>query len=150
MTSLVNSIEIAAPLADVAVFFVPQRMPYWYGAEMSAEFQLLDGAPDFQVSQKLRVTGKVGQREVGHTAVVTDYRWGKALEWRFQDRYGVKGTERWELAPVSSSATRVTMTSKYEMPNALARLMDKLFTRHAIARRNKEYLARLKKLAERE
>ena len=149
MTSLVISIEIAAPLADVAVFFVPQRMTYWYGAEMSAELQLLDGASDFQVSQKLRVAGKVGKREVGHTAVITDYRWGKILEWRFQDRYGVKGTERWELAPLSSATTRVTMTSKYEMPNALARLMDKLFTRRAIARRNQDHLKRLKKLAER-
>ena len=149
MTSIVTSIEIAAPLADVSVFFVPQRMPYWYGAEMSAEFQLLDGASDFQVSQKLRVIGKVGSREVGHAAVVTDCRWGKVLEWRFQDRYGVKGMERWEIAPISSASTRVTMTSEYEMPNALARFTDKLFTRRAIARRNRDNLARLKKLAER-
>jgi uncharacterized membrane protein len=149
MSSIVTSIDIAAPLADAAVFFVPQRMPYWYGAEMAAEFQLLGGAADFQVSQKLQVAGKVGSRAVGHTAVITDYCWGKVLEWRFQDRYGVKGTERWELAPISSTNTRVTMISEYQMPNTLARFMDKLFTRRSIARRNKEYLARLKKLAER-
>ena len=149
MTSLVTSIEIAAPVADVAVFFVPQRIAYWYGAEMSAELQLLDGASDFQVSQKLRVSGRVDKREVGHTAVITEYRWGKVLEWRFQDRYAVKGTERWEIETISSASTRVTMSSNYGMPNAVARLTDKLFTRRAIARRNKEYLARLKKLAER-
>lgn len=149
MTRIVTAIEIAAPLADVAVFFVPQRMPYWYGAEMAAEFQLLDGASDFAPSQKVRIAGKLGSRDVGHTAVVTDYRWGKILEWRFQDRYGVKGTERWELAALSSTKTCVTMTSEYEMPNLMAKCMDKVFTRYAIKRRNNIYLMRLKKFAER-
>lgn len=150
MTRIVTAIEIAAPLADVAVFFVPQRMPYWYGAEMAVEFQMLDGAPDFAPSQKVRIAGKLGSREVSHTAVVTDYRWGKMLEWRFQDRYGVKGTERWELETNSPSSTRVTMTSEYEMPNLLARCMDRVFTRYAIKRRNNVYLMRLKKFAERD
>lgn len=149
MTSIIKTIDIAAVPADVFVFFVPQRMPYWYGAEMAAEFQLLDGAADFQPSQKVRIAGKAGKRELGHTAVVTNYSWGKILEWRFQDRYGVKGLERWEVTPIASAGTRVTMTSEYEMPNALARFMDKLFTRHAIKRRNSVYLMRLKKFAER-
>jgi hypothetical protein len=149
MSRIESTIEIAASSADVFVFFVPQRMAYWYGKEMAAEFEVQDGAADFVVSQKIRVTGKIGEKELGHTAVVTHYDWCRAFEWRFHDRFGVKGLERWDIEPVSESLTRVRMISEYEMPNALARFVDRLFTRHGVERRNRENLARLKKLAER-
>lgn len=149
MTRIDSTIEIAASAADVFVFFVPQRMAYWYGKEMAAGLEVLDGGAEFQVAQKIRVTGNIGKKEVGHTAVVTRYDWGRAFEWRFQDRFGVKGLERWEIESVSPLLTRVRMISEYEMPNALARFVDRVFTRHGIERRNKLYLARLKKLAER-
>jgi uncharacterized membrane protein len=148
MARIEQSIEIAAPAVEVFLFFVPQRMPYWYGAEMKAEFEVSGGAADFAVSQKIRISGKLGKREVAHTAVVTRYEWNRALEWRFEDSYGVRGLERWELTP-TASGTRVTMLSDYQMPDIFARAADWLLTRHAVARRNREYLARLKKYAER-
>jgi Polyketide cyclase / dehydrase and lipid transport len=149
MTRIESTIEIAAGAADVFVFFVPQRMAYWYGKEMGAELEVQGGAAEFQVSQKIRVAGKIGKRDVGHTAVITRYEWGRAMEWKFQDRYGVKGLERWEITVDSAALTRVRMISEYEMPNAIGRIVDRLFTRQGVERRNEMYLARLKKLAER-
>jgi hypothetical protein len=148
MTVIEQFIEIAVAPAEVFVFFVPQRMGYWYGAEMNSEFEVSGGASDFAASQKVRITGKLSHKEVSHTAVITRYEWLRALEWRFEDAYGVRGRERWELQP-NGAGTRVTMRSEYEMPGRFAKLMDKLITRRALARRNQDYLARLKKLAER-
>ena len=148
MAKLEFSIEIAAPADRVAVFFVPQRMPYWYGSEMEAEFEVQDGAADFAVGQKVRVSGRVGKKEVSLTAVITRFEFGRALEWRFADRFGVKGLQRWEIMP-SATGTRVILKDEYELPGRLGRLADWLFTRHAVRRRDRGYMARLKRLAER-
>jgi hypothetical protein len=152
MAKLEQSIKIATTPVEVFLFFVPQRMPYWYGAEMAAEFEVSGGAADFAVSQKVRISGKLGKKELTHTAVITRYEWNRILEWRFEDAYGVRGLERWELSPItagSQAITKVRMTSEYEMPGALGRAMDWLITRHAVARRNRDYLGRLRKYAER-
>ncbi len=154
MAKLEFTIEIAAPPDRVFVFFVPQRMPYWYGAEMESRFEVQGGAAEFQVGLKVRITGHLGQTEVAHTAVVTRHEWGRLLEWRFQDAYGVRGLQRWELesAPISSGLatpdTRVRMRDEYEFPGRLGRIADWLLTRHAVARRDRHGLERLKKLAE--
>jgi hypothetical protein len=141
-------IEIAATPNDVFLFFVPQRMPYWYGSEMASEFEVSGGASDFAVSQKVRITGKLGKKEISHTAVITRYEWLRLLEWRFEDAYGVRGIERWHLA-ASATGTLVSMRSEYEMPGRFGRAINWLITRHAVARRNREYLERLRKFAER-
>jgi uncharacterized membrane protein len=102
----------------------------------------------------VRVTGNLGKREVSHTAVVTALQPARLFEWRFSDRYGVKGTERWELERVAATGaeqppkTVVRMRSDYTMPGALGKALDWLMTRHAVARRNQDYLARLKRYAE--
>ena len=142
------TIEISAPTDRVAVFFVPQRMPYWYGAEMQAEFTVLGGAADFAPGQKVQIQGKLGRREVSLTAVVTGYSFGHLLEWRFQDAYGVRGMQRWEIEPASEGCV-VRMRDEFDLPGPTGRLMDWLLTRHAVKRRGLEYLERLKRLAER-
>jgi uncharacterized membrane protein len=154
MARIETSVQIAAPAEIVFAFFVPQRMPYWYGADMQACLEVQGGAPDFAVAQKVHIAGNLGKREVSHTAVVTALLQGRLFEWRFSDRYGVKGLERWELEPVNSpsapgaAGTNVRMTSDYKMPGFLGKMMDWLMTRHAVARRNENYLARLKRYAE--
>ena len=151
MACIETSVKIAAPAELVFAFFVPQRMPCWYGAEMEACFDVQGGAAEFAVAQKVRVAGRLGRREVGHTAVVTELQYARVLEWRFQDLYGVKGRERWELKrkhEASAPKTVVRMLSEYTFPGALGRAMDWLVTRHAVARRNRDYLLRLKRLAE--
>jgi Polyketide cyclase / dehydrase and lipid transport len=154
MAKIETSIQIAASAELVFAFFVPQRMPYWYGAEMEACFEIQGGASDFAVAQKVRVTGHLGKREVSHTAVVTAMQQARLFEWRFEDRYGVKGKERWELERVTpllsadAPGTIVRMRSEYTMPGVLGKAMDWLVTRHAVARRNQDYLARLKQFAE--
>ena len=156
MARVETSVEIAAPAEVVFAFFVPQRMPCWYGADMQATFDVQDGAPDFAVSQKVRVTGNLRGREVSHTAVVTALQDARLFEWRFSDRYGVKGLERWELERVGAPSpqrppkTIVRMRSDYTMPGLVGKAMDWLMTRHAVARRNENYLARLKRYAEHE
>ncbi len=151
MTIVEQTIEIAAPPNEVFVFFVPQRMPYWYGAEMDCQFEVSGGEVDFRAAQKMRVSGhfrgRLGKKEIAHTVVVTHYETPRLLEWRFEDAYGVRGLERWELDPVPSG-TRVTMRSEYEMPGRIGRIVDWMITRRAVARRNRDYLARLRKLAE--
>jgi uncharacterized membrane protein len=153
MAHIETSIQIAAPAELVFAFFVPQRLPYWYGAEMESCLEVQGGAADFAVSQKVRVTGHLGKREVSHTAVVTAFQLARVFEWRFEDRFGVKGKERWELeltqTPSSGAPkTIVRMRSDYTMPGLLGKAMDWLVTRHAVARRNQDYLLRLKRLAE--
>jgi uncharacterized membrane protein len=156
MARIETSVQIAAPAEVVFAFFVPQRMPYWYGADMDACFEVQDGASDFAVAQKVRITGKLGKRDVAHTAVVTAVQQARLFEWRFRDRYGVEGSERWELERVGASSpqrppkTVVRMRSDYTMPGLVGRAMDWLVTRHAVARRNRDYLARLKRYAEHE
>ncbi len=151
MANIETSIQIAAPAELVFVFFVPQRLPYWYGAEMQACIEVQGGASDFAVAQKVRVTGHMGRREVSHTAVVTSFQRAKLFEWRFEDRYGVKGRERWDLergGTPSEPKTVVRFRSEYVMPGLLGGAMDWLVTRHAVARRNQSYLERLKRLIE--
>jgi uncharacterized membrane protein len=154
MARIETSVQIAAPAEVVFAFFVPQRMPYWYGADMQASFEVQDGASDFAVTQKVHITGNLGKREVSHTAVVTALEQARLFEWRFSDRYGVKGLERWELEPLGappaqrSPKTIVRMRSDYTMPGLVGKALDWLLTRHAVARRNQDYLARLKRYAE--
>jgi len=154
MAQIETSVQIAAPAELIFAFFVPQRMPYWYGAEMEASLEVQGGASDFAVAQKVRVSGHLGRREVSHTAVVTAFQQERLFEWRFEDRYGVKGLERWELERVNTSTsasaprTAVRMRSDYVMAGLLGKAMDWLVTRHAVARRNQDYLLRLKRLAE--
>src|SRR5260370_22767789 len=110
MAQIETSVQIAAPAELVFAFFVPQRMPYWYGAEMGACIEVQGGASDFGVSQKVRVTGRLGRREVSHTAVVTAFHQARLFEWRFEDRYGVKSLESWGLGrgkhpPSAAAAT---------------------------------------------
>lgn len=148
MASLEISTEISAPAKLVSAFFVPQRMPYWYGSEMESCFEVAGGAPDFAAGQKVRITGKLGAREVALTVVIVRYGFGKILEWRFQDAYGVRGLQSWEIV-ASGEGVRVTMRDRYEMPGWIGRRFDWIFTRHAVARRDRDYLARLKRLVER-
>ena len=156
MARIETLVQIAAPAEVVFAFFVPQRMPYWYGADMHACFEVQDGASDFAIAQKVRITGNLGKREVSHTAVVTALQQARLFEWRFRDRYGVVGLERWELERVDSPSSQgtqktvVRMRSDYTMPGLVGKAMDWLVTRHAVARRNENYLARLKHYAEHE
>ena len=152
MAQTETSVQIAAPPEIVFVFFVPQRMPYWYGAEMKLCLEVQGGAADFAVAQKVRITAHVRDRELSHTAAVTAFQQARLFEWRFEDSYGVKGLERWELeraGTASAPGTIVRMRSDYTMPGVLGKTMDWLVTRHAVARRNQDYLERLKRFAER-
>jgi hypothetical protein len=123
-------------------------MPLWYGTEMNSHFEVQGGAPDFAVGQKVQITGKLGTREVSLTVVITAYRWEKLLEWQFQDSYGVRGLQRWELES-TASGTRLQMRDSYQMPGLSGRLIDAAFTRFAVAQRDRSWLDRLQRLAER-
>lgn len=163
--------RITAAPALVGAFFVPQRMPYWYAAEMESKFEILGGASDFATGQKLRITGKLGDREITLTAVITRYELGRTLEWRFQDAYGVKGLQSWTIEAGSAGAgtgaravagtgteasaaagaeTLVRMRDEYEMPGRIGRAWDFIFMRHAVRRRDQAWLQRLARLMERQ
>ena len=148
MAHLEFSRDFSVAPNEIFVFFVPQRMPLWYGTEMNPHFEVQGGAPDFAVGQKVQITGKLGKREVSLTVVITAYRWEKLLEWQFQDSYGVRGLQRWELESVPSG-TRLRMRDSYQMPGLSGRLIDAAFTRFAVAQRDHTWLGRLQRLAER-
>jgi uncharacterized protein YndB with AHSA1/START domain len=152
MTKLVLTRVVAAPPEDVFVFFVPQRMPYWYGVEMQSSFEVQSGGSEFRTGSKVRISGKLASRNVSHTAEVTALEKPRLFEWRFQDAYGVRGSERWEIEPAEKSGgaqALVRFTNEYEIPGRMGRLIDWLLTRQALARRNRDYLERLARLAER-
>lgn len=142
--------QIAVPPQHLFAFFVPQRMPYWYGAEMQSCFEVQGGAADFSVGLKVRISGQLARQTLSHTTVVTAFEYARLLEWRFHDSFGVRGLERWELerAPGAADSTTLRFVSQYEMPGRLGRALDWLWTRRAVAQRNRDYLDRLARLAE--
>jgi hypothetical protein len=148
MADLTFSVTIAAAPNEVFVFFVPQRMPLWYGTEMDAKFEVQGGAPDFAAGQKVRITGRLRQYEMTLTVVIMAYEWERLLEWQFQDSYGVRGKQRWEIQGIAGK-TQLTLRDSYQMPSAFGRLFDKVFTRFAVTQRDRAWLARLQQLAER-
>lgn len=147
MARLEFSLVVAAPIDRVFLFFLPQRMPYWYGHEMDMHFEVQGGAAEFQVGQKVRLTGRLGAREVSLTAVVMRYEWQRALEWQFRDESGVRGLQRWEVEP-AATGTRLTMLDEYELPGRLGRLFDALVMRWNVSQRDRRWLAKLAQLAE--
>jgi len=152
MRRIVLTQTVSVPPEDVFVFFVPQRMPYWYGPEMRSSFEAQGCGAEFRAGSTVVISGTIANRTFSHSAVVTAFEKARLFEWRFQDDYGVSGTERWELEPLSNGAgpqTRIRFTNDYEVPPGLGRAIDWLFTRHSLARRNRDYLGRLARLAER-
>ena len=140
--------DFTASSKEIFVFFVPQRMPLWYGAEMKSCFEVQGGASDFALGQKVRITGRLAEREVTLTTVVTAYQWDRLFEWQFQDSYGVRGKQRWELEQ-TGSGTKLVMRDHYEMPGSINKIIDRLFTRYGVAARDRSWLDRLQRLAER-
>lgn len=147
MADLKFAQEIAAPAKIVGAFFVPHRMGAWYGTELDLRFEVQGGAIEFHTGLKVRLTGRIRKHEMAHTAVVTEFERGRVLEWQFQDAYGVRGMQRWEISE-NGSGTRVVMYDRYEMPGRLSQLLDWLMTRHAVAKRDRRELSRLKRLVE--
>lgn len=139
--------EIAAPAKIVGAFFVPHRMGAWYGREMDLQFEVQGGAIEFRNGLKVRLTGRLGKRSVSHTAVVTEFERGRVLEWQFQDAYGVRGMQRWEIE-ATAAGCQVRMRDRYEMPGRFPKFLDWLLTRHAVARRDRAELDRLRRLVE--
>lgn len=147
MANLTFIEEIAASAKVVGAFFVPHRMGAWYGRELDLQFEVQGGAIEFRSGVKVRLTGRIRKHEITHTAVVTEFERGRVLEWQFQDAYGVRGKQRWEISE-ASEGTRVEMRDVYEMPSALGRAFDWLMTRHAVAQRDRRELKRLKRMVE--
>jgi uncharacterized protein YndB with AHSA1/START domain len=143
---------VAAPPEDVFVFFVPQRMPYWYGPEMRSSFETQGCRSEFRAGTQVHISAELAKRSFAHTAVVTAFERPHLFEWRFEDAYGVRGSERWEIERVENGSalrTIVRFTNEYEIPGRVGQVIDWLLTRHALASRNRGYLQRLARLAER-
>jgi uncharacterized protein YndB with AHSA1/START domain len=152
MSRIVLAQIVAVPPEDVFVFFVPQRMPYWYAPEMRSSFETQGCGSDFCAGSKVRISGKLANRDFSHTAVVTAFERPRLFEWRFEDAYGVRGSERWEMELLknpSAAKTMIRFSNEYKIPGRFGRVIDWLLTRHALARRNRDYLERLARLAER-
>jgi hypothetical protein len=147
-----SRVELATQISttpnEIFVFFVPQRMPLWCGTEMNARFEVQAGASDFAVGQKLRITGTLQDHELTLTVVITAYEWEHHLEWQFQDSYGVRGMQRWDLQP-QAGATKLVMRDEYTMPTTLGKILDRLITQRAVKLRDQSWLDRLKRFAER-
>ena len=126
-------------------------MTLWYAPEMETHFEVQGGAADFAVGQKVRISGRLGRREVSLTAVVTRYDWMRALEWRFSDAYGVRGRQLWLLEDMlknGGSGTRVQMREEYEVEGRLSRLLEPVLMKPAVKRRDMRMLQKLKRLSE--
>jgi uncharacterized protein YndB with AHSA1/START domain len=109
MTRIVLNQIVAAPPEDVFVFFVPQRMQHWYGPEMQSSFETQGCGSDFRAGSKVCISGRMANRTFSHTAIVTAFEKPRLFEWRFEDGYGVQGSERWELELLSNSTGAKTM-----------------------------------------
>jgi uncharacterized protein YndB with AHSA1/START domain len=148
MADLKFSVEVAGPPNEVFAFFVPQRMPLWYGTEMNARIQMQGGASEFRAGQKLRITGTLKGREIALEATISAYEWEKLLEWQFGDSYGVRGMQQWEVSR-TAAGTQVAMRDSYRMPGLYGRIVDCMVTRFAVSMRDRAWLKRLQRLVER-
>ena len=170
MGALHLEVQISAPRDRVFCFFVPQRMPLWYAPEMETQFEVTGGESDFRAGQKVRISGHLGKREVSLVAVVQRYDWLRCLEWEFQDAYGVRGRQKWEVEESSGGAgkapvqirvggagkapvqigevTRVVMREWYTFPGRLGRWLDPILMRPSIRARDRRMLSNLKRIAE--
>ena len=113
---------VAAPPEDIFVFFVPQRMPHWYGPEMRSSFEIQGRESEFRAGSKVLISGKLAKRTFSHTAVVTAFERGRLFEWRFKDAFGVRGSERWEMERLENSTgtrTMIRFTNEYEIPGRI-------------------------------
>ena len=70
MAQIETSVQIAAPAEIVFAFFVPQRMPYWYGAEMQSCLEMHSGAADFGHINNMGVNG--GSQQNGDPGLTFD------------------------------------------------------------------------------
>src|SRR5690242_7909046 len=104
MSRIVLTQIVAAPPEDVFVFFVPQRMPYWYGPEMRTSFEAQGCGSGFRAGSQVRISAELAKRSFAHTAVVTAFERPRIFEWRFEDAYGVRGRERWEMERVENAS----------------------------------------------
>lgn len=147
MGQITVSVEMAGPTNLVGAFFIPQRMPHWYGHEMDSRFRVQRGASEFQTGLRVQIAGKLANRDVSLIALVTAYERGRLLEWRFEDGYGVTGLQRWEIEP-AGSGSRVTVRDQYELPGWIGKIWDRLFTRHAVRTRDRRDLEKLKHYVE--
>ncbi len=118
--------KIEVPPEHLFAFFVPQRMPYWYGAEMDSCFEVQDGAADFRVGLKVRISGQLGGKTVSHTVVVTAVEFPRLLELAVPDlrraRQRALGTgapaPRRKAAPVAKQ--RCDLSTNTQCPDAQA------------------------------
>ena len=162
MADLTFSRDIAAAPNEVFAFFIPQRMPLWYGTEMKACFEVQGGAAEFAVGQKVRIIGQLQNHTMSLTAVISACEWQKLLEWQFEDCYGVRGFQRWELTPPASvvapttdvshprsHSTRIVMRDSYRAPGLYGRMVDLVLTRFAVSMRDRSWLEHLDQLATR-
>lgn len=162
MADLIFSRDIAAAPNEVFAFFIPQRMPLWYGTEMNACFEVQGGASEFAAGQKVRIAGHLQNHTVSVNAVVSACEWEKLLEWQIEDSYGVSGFQRWELTAVeplgssgvagsspTSRTTRIIMRDSYRSPGLYGRMVDLVLTRFAVSVRDRSWLERLDRLATR-
>jgi hypothetical protein len=127
-------------------------MPHWYGLEMRSSFETQGCGSEFRTGSQVRISGTLANRAFSHTAVVTAFQNRRLFEWQFEDSYGVRGSERWELERLENltgAKTMIRFTNEYEIPGRIGRVIDWLLTRHALTRRNRAYLDRLARLAER-
>ncbi|HVB99938.1 MAG TPA: SRPBCC family protein [Candidatus Dormibacteraeota bacterium] len=142
------SVEMAGPTDLVGAFFIPQRMPYWYGRDMESRVQVQRGAREFAEGLQVRIQGKLANRDVSLIARVTAYERGRLLEWRFEDSYGVTGLQRWVIEAAGSGA-RVTVRDEFELPGWFGKIWGRLFTRPAVRARDRRDLEFLKRFVER-
>src|SRR5438477_12548352 len=135
MSRIVLTQIVAAPPEDVFVFFVPQRMPYWYGPEMRSSFETQGCGSEFREGSQVRISAELAKRSFAHTAIVTAFERPRVFEWRFEDAYGVRGSERWEIECLQNGSgprTMIRFTSEYDIPGRIGGVMDRLVTRHRL------------------
>ena len=56
--------RVAVPPQDVFVFFVPQRMPYWYGPEMRASFETQGCGSEFRAGSTVRISATMAKQNL--------------------------------------------------------------------------------------
>jgi uncharacterized membrane protein len=121
--------------------FQPERMKSWYGPEIQA----LTPGP-LTKGSRISVNGRSGARSFGYEATVTDYAENRTLAWEGSDG---KASYRviFTMTP-KDGGTLLLFRDEFRLRGLMGRLIERFFMVKRVAKYDRQFLGKLKRLVE--
>jgi hypothetical protein len=133
--------KISASPKRVWQQFQLERMKSWYGPEIQA----LTPGP-LTKGSRISLTGRSGARSFGYEATITDYAENRTLAWEGSDGkvfYRVIFT----MTP-KDGGTLLLLRDEFRLRGLMGRLIERFFMVKRVAKYDRQFLGKLKRLVE--